>query len=174
MQRERQTKVIRNTIVGISAIALLLILLAITSNIPEIKNTMVADIVSFALILKLVFLIFVEVALIYLIFPLGDALANFILNLASESSTVIDEQAYKKIRIFSKRLVAFIMIPIMYVTLISPLRNFAKLSDKFTWMPLTFIYIIIAVVIIVFIMLLVSIGPFVESLRKKEELKSDK
>ena len=119
-------------------------------------------------------LLFVVVALAYLIAPLGIALANFISNLASEGGTVIDDRAYKKIRIFSKRLVAFIMIPVMYLTLVPPLRNFAILSERFTWMPLAFVYIIIAAIIIVFIMLLVSIGPFVESLRKKEELKSDK
>jgi formate hydrogenlyase subunit 4 len=72
--------------------------------------------------------------------------------------------------IFSKRLVVFIMIPLMYLTLISPLRDFAKLSERFTWMPLTFVYIIIAVMIIVLIILLISIGPLVVSLRQKEEV----
>jgi hypothetical protein len=74
MQKEDSIKVIRNAVVGASAIALLLILLAVMNNIPEIKNTIVAEIISVTLILKLVFLLFVVVALAYLIFPLSATL----------------------------------------------------------------------------------------------------
>ena len=169
MQKENSSKVIRNAIVGTSAIALLLILLAVMNSIPEIKNTLIAEIVSVSLVLKLVFLLFIVIALLYLIFPLSAALNNLILNLASESNVIIDNNAMKRARIFSKRIVVFLIIPFIYLTLIFPLRDFAKLAERFTWIPLTFVYLIIAVMVIVLIILLISIGPFIEALRKKEE-----
>ena len=169
MQKEDSTKVIRNSVVGASAIALLLILLAVVNSIPEIKNTMIADIVSVSMVLKLIFLIFIVVALVYLIFPLSSALVIVILNLAGESNVIVDDKALKRIRTFSKRVVVFLIIPLIYLTLIFPLRDFAKLSERYAWMPVTYVYIILGVMVIVLLILLLSVGPFVEVLRKKEE-----
>ena len=169
MQKENSTKIIRNAVVGTSAIALLLILLAVMNSIPEIKNTMIADIISVSMVLKLIFLIFIVVALAYLIFPLSSALVIVILNLAGESNVIVDDKALKRIRTFSKRVVVFLMIPLIYLTLIFPLRDFAKLSERYAWMPVTYVYIILGVMVIVLLILLISVGPFVEVLRKKEE-----
>ena len=169
MQKENSTKIIRNAVVGTSAIALLLILLAVMNSIPEIKNTMIAEIISVSMVLKLIFLIFIVVALAYLIFPLSSALVIVILNLAGESNVIVDDKALKRIRTFSKRVVVFLMIPLIYLTLIFPLRDFAKLSERYAWMPVTYVYIILGVMVIVLLILLISVGPFVEVLRKKEE-----
>jgi len=168
MKKENPSKVIRNAVVGVSAIALLLIILAVMNSIPEIKNTIVVDIISVNLILRLIFLLFVVVALVYLIFPLSAALTNFIINLASESDVDVDDNSFRRIKIFSKRIVIFLTIPFIYLTLIFPLREFAALSERYSWMPLTFVYVILAIMIIILIILLLSIGPFVEALRKKK------
>jgi MFS family permease len=169
MKKEDSASMIRKFIVGASAIALLLIVLAIITSIAEIKDTYVGEVISMAVLLKLIILLIIMIVVIYLLSPTSAALSRLIINLSRGSDAQIDEMSYKNIRTFSSRIVGFIFIPILFGILIGPFRDIARLAENLRWMPMAFAYIMLAAIIIALIVLLVSIGPLVEALRKPEK-----